>query len=69
MPASIVTSFAEKTGKSVQEVEKLWDKAKEIAKEEGEPENYAYITGILKKMLKINESLTFRELIEELNTD
>jgi len=57
-----VKSFADKTGKSEAEVEKLWDKAKKIAKESGREEDYAYITGILKKMLGLNE--TFKEYIE-----
>jgi len=34
MPASIIQSFAKKSGKSEKEVEKLWDKAKEIAKKD-----------------------------------
>ena len=31
MPANIVKSFADKTDKSIEEVETLWKKAKEIA--------------------------------------
>lgn len=64
MPAPIVKSFADKTGKSVAEVEKLWDKAKSLAKEEypdvaeDSDRFYQIVTGILKKMLKINESET-----------
>jgi hypothetical protein len=66
MPANTVKSFAEKTGKSVAEVEKLWDKAKEVASEAGETENFAYITGILKKMLGLNESTSsFKEFLEQ----
>jgi hypothetical protein len=30
--------------------EEKWQKAKDIAKEQGKAENYAYITGIYKKM-------------------
>jgi len=56
MPANIVKSFAKDTGKSVPEVEKMWDKAKAMAADEGQEDNYAYITGILKKMLGIKES-------------
>jgi hypothetical protein len=65
MPANTVKSFAEKTGKSVQEVEKLWDKAKTIAADAGEAENFAYITGILKKMLGLNEALSFKEFLDQ----
>lgn len=56
MPSNIVKSFAKKSNKSEQEVEELWDKAKSIAAESGHKEDYDYIVGILKKMLKINES-------------
>lgn len=65
MPANIVKSFADKTGKSEQEVDKLWNKAKEVAAEAGEAENYAYITGILKKMLGLNETISFREFLNQ----
>lgn len=55
MPASIVKSFAQKSGKTETEVEELWTKAKEIAKENGREEEYDYIVGVLKKMLSLNE--------------
>ena len=58
MPSNLIKSFAEKTGKTEQEVEKLWNKAKTIALEkmkETEEGFYAYVTGILKKMLSIEE--------------
>jgi len=64
MPAALVQTMADKTGKSVAEVEKLWDKAKEIASKEykGVPEDsdryYAVVVGILKKMLGIKEQIT-----------
>lgn len=65
MPANIVKSFADKTGKSVAEVDKLWTKAKEVASDAGEAENYAYITGILKKMLGLNETISFKEFLNQ----
>jgi hypothetical protein len=65
MPNAVINSFAEKTGKSVAEVDKLWNKAKEIAKEAGEGENYAYITGIVKKMLGLNETVGFKEFLAQ----
>jgi len=64
MPSVIIKSFADKTNKSIDEVEKLWQKAKEIAKEQGQENNYAYITGILKKMFGLNEHLTFSEFLK-----
>lgn len=64
MPNNIINTFASKSGKSKKEVEKLWNDAKEIASEElGKSEKdfsdkeWAYTTGILKKMLKIKESI------------
>jgi hypothetical protein len=61
MPNNIIDSFAKKADKSVKEVERLWDKAKGIVKKQYKdvPEEddrfYALTTGILKKMLKLNE--------------
>ena len=65
MPANIVKSFAEKTDKSIEEVEILWKKAKEIANKNGEGDNYEFITGILKKMLKLNETDSFKEFLTQ----
>ena len=53
MPANVIKSFASKSNKSVANVEKLWDKAKAQAAEQGRSKDYAYIVGILKSMLKI----------------
>lgn len=55
MPAVILKTFAKRTGKSAAEVEKLWNKAKARAAKEGRPKDWAYITGILKRMLGIKQ--------------
>ena len=64
MPNNIVKSFAEKSGKSVAEVEKMWDSVKASLIKQGESEKddsfYPKLTGILKKNLKI-------ESIEKIN--
>lgn len=52
-PAQIA-SFAKKSGKSKKEVERLWNKAKKLAAEQGREEDWPYIVGILKRMLGIN---------------
>ena len=69
MPASIVKSFAQKTGKPAKEVERLWSKAKEAAKENGRSEDsedfYPYVTSILKKMLKVNEMNKTTKIFKE----
>lgn len=64
MPSNVVKSFADKTGKSVSEVESLWDKAKKSAAEQGHAEDYDYITGILKNMLGLGE-MTERKITLE----
>lgn len=63
MPASIVKLFSEKTGKSIQDVETLWDKAKVIVKKEypkvkeTDDNFYQIVTGVLKKMLGLSEDV------------
>ena len=61
MPTPMVIKFAKQTGKPVAEVEKLWDKAKESAKDNGWEESedgfYPYVVGILKSMLGIKDTL------------
>lgn len=54
---ALIKSFADKYGKSEEEVEELWDKAKEVVKKDyGRTEDdenfYSLLVGILKKMLK-----------------
>jgi len=62
MPSNVVTSFAKKTGKSVDDVEKMWDDAIKIVKkqykdvEDSSDDFYRLVTGILKKMLKIEDT-------------
>jgi len=53
MPPALIQTFAQRAGRSAKAVEKLWDKAKELAAEAGREEDYAYVVGILKRMLKI----------------
>ena len=63
MPNAMIKSFSKKTGKSVKDIEKLWDQAKEIVKNEYKgkvkpdtPQFYALVVSILKKQLKIKKS-------------
>jgi hypothetical protein len=59
MSSNIVKSFADKTGKSVGEVESLWDKAKSSAQKQLGIDSgdrfHQLTTGILKKMLKLED--------------
>jgi len=61
MPASMIPSFAKRSGKSEKEVEKLWHKAKGLAADQGHTEEYDYIVGILKRMLRLNEDEQLEE--------
>ena len=64
MPSNIVKSFAEKTGKTEKEVERLWNIAKDaVSKEYTDIDNesdryYRLVTGVLKRMLKIEATIT-----------
>lgn len=51
MPVPFIKKMAKKHKMSVDRSEKLWDKAKDIAKKNGEGENFALITGLYKNML------------------
>jgi len=57
MPTATLSSIAKKAGVSLKQAEKVWEKAKSLAKEQGndpEDENfYAAVVGILKKILKV----------------
>ncbi|MFW6219667.1 MAG: hypothetical protein ACOCZ5_00090 [bacterium] len=74
MPSNIVKSFSDKTGKSISEVEKLWNKAKDITKDQygdvevGSDRFYEITTGILKNMLGIEEKFNI-DLLDTYLTD
>lgn len=52
MPAAIVEKVAKELDVPVSEIEAIWDKAKEAAKESEQEENYAYIMRIFQTMIK-----------------
>jgi len=56
MPANIIKALARKAGVSVSSVEDKWNQAKAAAKKQGRGDDYQYIVGILKKMLKLENS-------------
>lgn len=59
MPSPIISSFANKSGKSEKEVERLWNDTQKIVKREypdkTEEDFYRLVVGILKKRLGIEE--------------
>jgi hypothetical protein len=61
MPTAYIKKTAKKHHTSVGKAEAKWNKAKSIAKKQGQPNNYALITGIYKKM--IGESISFTNFL------
>lgn len=51
MPNATVKKVSEICDKPIDEVEKLFSQAEELAKEQGKEKNYSYIMGIFKKSL------------------
>jgi hypothetical protein len=51
VPQAYVNKLAKKHGMGVSTAERRWNRAKSVAKSEGRDEDYAYITGIFKKMM------------------
>jgi hypothetical protein len=64
MASAQLKALSEKTGKSMEEVEKLWDKAKtivskeykDVSKEKDSDKYYSLVMGVLKKSLGVKES-------------
>lgn len=57
MPAALLKSFSEKTGKSLKRIEHLWKIATKAAKRQGHDGEYDYMVGTLKRMLGLTESM------------
>ena len=62
MPAPVLKSLADRADVSMAKAEEYWDKAKKIAEKEGRSESegdafYAYVTGIVKNMMGLKESV------------
>ncbi len=55
MPTQALYNLAQQAGISVSKAEEYWDKAKKLAAEEHKADDYAYITGITKKMMGVTE--------------
>ena len=65
MPTPFIISLAKKSNKSVEEVESIWHKAKQIAKEKFKDENddyWKFVTYLTKR--QCNESLSFKEFLD-----
>ncbi|MEM2159597.1 MAG: hypothetical protein QXN55_01430 [Candidatus Nitrosotenuis sp.] len=70
MPNAVVKSFARKSGKSIKDVEKIWDETKKEVKDRFKDENpffWAYVNKVVQKKLGISESHTLSSFLLETN--
>jgi hypothetical protein len=56
MPNNYLKKLAKDKSRNIVELEKDWERAKELAKEQGHEDDFGYITAIFKKVAKIEES-------------
>lgn len=57
MPVNYIKKLSSDGKGSIASLESKWDKAKTLAKEQGHEGDFAYVTGIFKKMIGENYSL------------
>lgn len=74
MPSPQIRSLADRSGKSPQEVEKMWDAIKASLKDQGhkesDPNFYPLLVGSLKNSLGIEEKITrAKELLNYIQTE
>lgn len=65
MPTSFIKKSSTSAGKSTKTGEKLWNKAKKIAKDQNKENNFAIITTIYKNLIKestLLDHLNYKEL-------
>jgi hypothetical protein len=70
MPTTALKHFAKKSGHKLADVERKWEHAKKIVKDqydksEDDTSFWALTTGVLKKMLGLKESKSFKEFMNE----
>jgi hypothetical protein len=68
MPNAVVKSFAKKAGKSVNDVEKLWDETKADTKKKFKKKDkhyWAYVNAVTQRKLGISESHTLSSFLFE----
>lgn len=63
MPTAFIKKLAKEGKGSAKSLEKKWDEAKARAKEEGRGDDYAYITGIFKRMAGVTASTATDQFI------
>ena len=63
MPTAYIKKLAKEGHGSIQALEKKWDAAKARAADEGRTDDYAYITGIFKKMAGVTACVATDQFI------
>lgn len=64
MPNAYIKKVGKQTGKSIESLEKKWDSAVDKAKDAGHTDDYAYIMGIFKNMIKKKKKSVAKEDID-----
>ena len=67
MPNNVVKSFADKTGKSVENIEGIWKETEDQVKKEypDKEDIYGIVTSIVKKKIGLRESIDIKNKIRE----
>lgn len=68
MPAPMLKKLAKQANIPIKKAEEYWDKAKELAAKEGrdpdkDSKNWAYVVGIVKRMMGLTEEMKNKKLI------
>ena len=66
MPNAILKSFSKKSGKSIKELEKMWDALDSAFDPKKHDDKYAFIVGVMKKNLKLDENSSFDRMLIEM---
>lgn len=64
MPTPVIKSFAKRSGKTVQDVEAIWNRVKASTTGTEHEEDYEYITGAVKNSLGLDETVSFSEFFQ-----
>ena len=70
MPKNNIEALAARSGKSKSDIEKFWDKAKELAKKkfkEADKQFYPYVMGIVKNMAGIKEMKLAERILSDIS--
>lgn len=67
MPTPMLKKLAEENDMAVSAIEALWEQAKKTAEEEGEKDNYSYITTIVQKLVQGKKKEVKKEDTQKVN--